>query len=98
MHLPSVIQSAFIVAHVLQQIVTGVIVDPIRLIEEKAMALKKVVYLAFIQLRILIEAHELGLAEIKNLLLIILDDHVELQIVGRERYYFIFINALVSAK
>jgi hypothetical protein len=53
MHLPSVIQPGFIVTYVLQQIVTRVIVDPIRLVEQQPVALKEVVHLAFIQLGIL---------------------------------------------
>jgi hypothetical protein len=60
--------------------------------------LKKVVHLTLVQIGIAANAYELCLADIEDLLLIILDNDVELQIVCCECGDLVFIDPFVSAK
>src|SRR6202022_719115 len=98
MHLPTVIDARLVVTDILQQLVASVVVNPISFIQKQIVPLKKVVHLTLVQIGIAANAYELCLADIEDLLLIILDNDVELQIVCCECGNLVFIDPFVSAK
>jgi hypothetical protein len=96
-HLPAVIQPGLVVTDILQKVIAGVLVYPVRF-QEKAVALEEIVHLALVEAGAFLQADELRLTEVKGLLFVILNDDVELQVVCGERGNLAFVNPLVSAE
>jgi hypothetical protein len=96
MRLPSIVEARFIITYIVEQLVTRMFLHPIS-IEEKLVPLKEIMDLALHEVGVAFYTDEFCLAEIDDLLVIVLNDHIEFQIIGAECGDLVFLHTFMRA-